>query len=69
MKNTNMQYWPSNEFHYHYIAAVKIVHSCRIGITENCKSTEMLIMFLLGADLQEDRSYRQESWNYRATDS
>lgn len=53
---------------YHYIAEVKIVHSCRRGITENCKSTEMLIMLLLHADLQVDRSQRQDSVNYTATD-
>lgn len=53
---------------YHYIAVVKIVHSCKIGKTENCKCTEMLIVILLHADLQEDRSYRWESGNYIAID-
>lgn len=53
---------------YHFIAEVKIVHSCRIGITENCKSAEMLIMLLLHTDLQVDRSQRQDSVNYTAID-
>lgn len=53
---------------HHHIAVVKIVHSCRIGKTENCKSTEMLVKIFLHTDLQEDKSYRQESENYIAID-
>lgn len=57
-----------NSIKYHCIAMIKINDSCRIGKSENRKSTKMLTIFLLHADLQEDRSYRQESWNYTAID-